>query len=354
MKKLIISLLVAFLAIILLLISIYFFLLTPIDKKDKEEVLFTVNSGEGKKEILNNLKTADLIRSKQAAYIYVFLNSDLTLKAGTFTLSRSMDVKTILNTLDSGKTKEQEGINITFKEGRRFVDYVALLSEELKIDQDEYFDLMEDNTYIDSLINEYWFLTDEIKNEDSYYPLEGYLFPETYNFNTTMSAQDTLKVILDNTQKNLDSIKPLIDNSNFSIHEIMTLASIVELEGKSGSDRAGIAGVFVNRLNANMSLGSDVTTYYAERKSFADDLSSSELSACNAYNTRGTCFTGLPVGPVSNPSLDAIESSVSYDENDYLFFVSDKSGKIYFSTTNAEHEALVAQLKENNEWYVYE
>lgn len=354
MKKLVVGLIIALVAIIILIISLYFYFLAPVAKNDSKNISFVVKQGEGEKQIIDNLKTADLIRCKEAAYIYNLFHRDYTFKVGTFTLKRNMSVKQIFKTLDSGKTKEQKGINITFKEGKRYPDYLEEISSSLKISEDDFKNLMQDNNYLKSLIADYWFLTDDILNPDIYYPLEGYLFPDTYNFFENTSAQDVLKTILDNTESKLAPYKKDMQKNAYSIHEIMTLASIVELEGKDGSDRAGIVGVFTNRINIGMSLGSDVTTYYAVQKEFKDNLTADELSECNAYNTRGTCFKGLPVGPISNPGIEAIKAAIYPEDNDYLFFVSDKSGKIYFSKTNAEHEQQVAKLKDNGNWYVYE
>ncbi len=354
MKKLVVGLVAVFIALGILLVSLYFYFLTPIDKNNSKNVSFVVKSGESEKQIIDNLKTADLIRNKYATYIYNFLNRDYTFKVGTFTLKKSMSVSQIFKTLDSGKTKEQKGINITFKEGKRYTDYIKQITKSLKIDEADFENLMADNDYLKSLIDDYWFLTDDILKEDIYYPLEGYLFPDTYNFLENTSAKDVLKTILDNTESKLASYKKDMENNDYSIHELMTLASIGELEGKDGSDRAGIVGVFINRINIGMTLGSDVTTYYATQKTFKDNLTADELNECNAYNTRGTCFKGLPVGPVSNPGIEAIEAAVYPEDNDYLFFVSDKSGKIYFSKTNAEHEQQVADLKNSDNWYVYQ
>ena len=92
-------------------------------------------------------------------------------------------------------------------------------------------------------------------------------------------------------------------------------------------DRAMVAGVFYNRLNNNWSLGSDVTTYYAARKNLSETLTQSDLNDCNGYNTRCTSMRGLPVGPIDNPSLSAIEAALNPTENSYYYFVADTDKK---------------------------
>lgn len=354
MKKIIISLIAAFVAIIVLLMSFYLYCLTPVDKKDNTKITFVVTSGSGKKEIIENLKTANLIKNKTVAYFYVFLHPDYVFKAGTFTINKTMNLKEIFNTLDSGKTKEQMGVNISLKEGKRYTEYVKELCDNLDVSLEDFENLMNDTEYLKSLVDNYWFINDDILNQELYYPLEGYLFPDTYNFMKTADVKTIIKTILDNTQNKLDKYKEDIQNSNMNVHEIMTLASIVELEGKQSKDRASIAGVFINRIDNNIPLGSDVTTYYAVQKSFKDDLSASELSSCNNYNTRCSSYLGLPIGPVANSGIESIKAALYPDDNDYLFFVSDKNGKIYFSKNNEEHEQIINDLKVKDMWYEYE
>ncbi len=354
MKKLIISLIVAFFALIVLLISFYFYSLRPVDKTDDTTISFLVESGTGKKEIIKNLKDANLIKNTPVAYVYSFLHKDIVFKAGTFTLKRNMNLAQIFSTLDSGKTKEQDGINVTLQEGLRYSEYLDILSSSLNLKKDDFEQLLNTDEYLNTLIGDYWFLTSDILNDNIYYALEGYLFPDTYNFKVDATAEDVIITILDNTEQKLNQFKEDIENNSRSIHEIITLASIVELEGKDNSDRAGIAQVFLNRIASNIPLGSDVTTYYAFSKGFDQDLSVAELNTCNNYNTRCLTYLGLPVGPVSNPGIEAIKAAIYPEANDYLYFVSDKNGKIYFSTTNTEHEQIVADLKASDMWYEYE
>ena len=112
-----------------------------------------------------------------------------------------------------------------------------------------------------------------------------------------------------------------------------------------------IAGVFNNRLSRNMNMGSDVTSYYAVQADMNRDLSIDEFNKKNLYNTRASDMGGkLPVGPICNPGLDAIEAALYPSENDYLFFVADKNGKVYYTKNDAEHTAKVKELKEAGMW----
>jgi UPF0755 protein len=156
--------------------------------------------------------------------------------------------------------------------------------------------------------------------------------------------------------KKLTSMKDQIENSNLTVHQMLTMASMAELEGKTTADRSEIIGVFYNRLNAKMSLGSDVTTYYAFKVDMGDrDLTKQELNTYNAYNTRGPNMNGkIPIGPICNPSSSAIEAALNPTSTDAYYFVADKNGKVYFSKTNDEHNKTIQKLKDDGLWYTYD
>ena len=194
----------------------------------------------------------------------------------------------------------------------------------------------------------------EITNKDIYYPLEGYLFPDTYYFNgKDVSVKEIFKAMLDKMKSVLERIEIKTD---LTTHELLTMASIVELEGKNSSARKDIASVFYNRIKKNISLGSDVTTYYAYGIDMGErDLKRSELNSYNPYNTRGPNMAGkLPIGPIASPSLSSIQAAAEPNETEYLFFVADKNGKVYFTRNNSEHEKMISNLKQQGLWYVYE
>lgn len=103
-----------------------------------------------------------------------------------------------------------------------------------------------------------------------------------------------------------------------------------------------------------MSLGSDVTTYYAAKIDMGErDLYKSEISDCNDYNTRCATFKTLPIGPISNPSISAIKAVVEPIVSDYYYFVADKDKKVYFSKTSSEQNNIIAKLKKEGKWYEY-
>ena len=157
------------------------------------------------------------------------------------------------------------------------------------------------------------------------------------------------------TGKKTEPVEQIFENSNYSVHEIMTIASLAELEGVKAEDRKDIVGVFVNRLAKNMSLGSDVTTYYAFKVSMGErDLTTKEINTYNAYNTRGPNMNGkLPIGPIANPSKESIEAAIEPSAHDYLYFVADKNRDVYFTKTISEHDKKVKELKNKGLWFTW-
>ena len=323
--------------------------------KDSERVVVEIKEGSIN-SIGNTLYENGLIRSTLIYKIYVKLNKVNNLKASTYELDKNMDLKTIIDVLEKGNAYNPDEIRITFKEGLNVRKIAKLIDEETDNSYDDVINLMADKEYIDSLISKYWFLTDSIKNSKIYYPLEGYLFPNTYAFlNKKVTVKEIIETMLDEMGKQLEKYKDEIEKSNLSIHELITLASIVELEGASADDRASVAGVFYNRIKDKWVLGSDVTTYYYLKiDNFKESLNGNKnLFTCdNAYNTRCTSFVGLPVGPISNPGLESIKATIEYKKHNYYYFVADCKGKTYLNKDATGHYNTINKLKQENNWCV--
>lgn len=357
MKKKIFGIIGALLALIVItgigLVVFYNASLSAVgDEKDK--VTIVIENGTSSRGVVDKLYEADLVKNKYCGYIYLKLNKELMLQAGTYELDRGMSFQEIMEKINNGEALENS-IDITFIEGKRLVNYVKVISDNFPYTEDEILAKLSDKVYLQELIDDYWFLTDEILNDNLYYALEGYLYPDTYRFNKESTIDTIVRKMLNETDKVLSEYKTVTKN-DYTIHEILTMASIVELEGSNSNDRAGVAGVFFNRLEGGWSLGSDVTTYYAARVEMSErDLWQYEIDEVNHYNTRPAAMAGkLPVGPICSPSKDSISATMKPTKHDYYFFVADKNGKTYFTKTNAEHNATIADLKNQGLWYVYE
>lgn len=341
--------------IIMISLNIFCFINTRPMSSKSEKVTLKIESGSSIKDIVHILKDNKLIRNELFTIVYIKLNNINDLKAGEFLLNKNLSLKEIFVTLHDGSNIKEKSITITFKEGKNMRYIAKVIGEKTVNNEDDVFKLLEDKDYINELINKYWFLDETILNENIYYALEGYLSPNTYEYKMDAGVKEIFGKMLDQTLNILDENKDLIEKSNYSVHEIITLASMVESEGVSLEDRKNIAGVFINRLNSNMSLGSDVTTYYAAKIDLGErDLKMSEINSDNPYNTRSIKNVGkLPIGPICNPSKDAIIAVLNYTPNVYYYFVADKNMKVYFSKNESEHLQTIKKLKSQNLWYEY-
>ena len=157
--------------------------------------------------------------------------------------------------------------------------------------------------------------------------------------------------MLNQTETELSPYKKRIqEQTDFTMHQYLTLASMAQLEINNEEDMKILVGIFLNRIDANMSLGVDATTYYGLQVPMDKELTAEQFSAPNAYNTRNVNMAGLPVGPICNPSMDAVRSAIDPESTDYMFYVTDKNRKIYYSKTSDEHEKQVAEIKKKGDW----
>ena len=193
-------------------------------------------------------------------------------------------------------------------------------------------------------------LFDSVNKTQTYYPLEGYLFPETYNFYSYDSKECAVlaveKMLKETDKRITEDMRKKAESMGRSMNEILTLASIIQMEsGLNTTDMPGVAAVFYNRLNNSAqfpTLGSSPTCYYGD--SFKKDD-----GRYNTYNVKG-----LPPGPLCSPGIAAINAALNPTENSpYYYFVTDSTGKFYFHKTLSEQNATINRLKQGNNW-IYE
>ncbi len=197
------------------------------------------------------------------------------------------------------------------------------------------------NTILNSTFD-YWFLQDLDKSEVY---LEGYLFPATYTFSKDASEETVLKQMLDKFDSIFsEDMKSRCNELNMSVHEIITLASIVEREAANDTERDIVASVFYNRLNSETYpyLESCATVQYIlkERKPV---LSNEDTKIDSPYNTYKN--PGLPPNPIASPGLESIKATLYPATTDYLFFVLGNDGKHVFSKTYDEHLAAISEIR---------
>ena len=330
--------------------------ISPYDPNNHETIVFKVESGWGSSKVIDELAEKKLVKNAFMVKLYVKFNPQNNIKEGTYNLNQSMSVIEIFKTISSTDSIENETINIRFIEGKRYADYMKQLSDVLKLKYDDVIAKTKDKEYLETLIEKYWFITDDVLNTKLYYPLEGYIFPDTYNIRKNSTLEEAMDVFIGELGKKLESHKAEIESKDMSVNSLLTLASMVELEAGKGNTKIGdgqreaVASVFTNRLAINMRLGSDVTTFYAEQKTFQEGLTQAELDKCNDYNTRGMCVKGLPVGPICSPSLQAIEASIKPADTKLYYFVADKNGDLYFAENETGHQRNINYLKSHDLW----
>lgn len=317
-----------------------------VDADSSKTVTVTVPSGSGASAIIDILDENGLIKNKLFAKIHARIGGYDSLQANSYIFSKSMTLPEMMQAVNTGDFNYVSKDRVVVREGLTIPEVADALAEELPFTADEFIAKWSDKTYLQELIDKYWFLTDAILDADIMYPLEGYLYPETYFItDDNPSIESITETMLDMTDSELSPRKSQIEESGFNVHEVLTLASIVEREGSNVSDEMPkIAGVFINRLNQGMNLGSDVTVCYANQKTSLE-LTQSELNIDSKYNTRK--YSGLPIGPICAVNGTAVDSVLNYEESDYLFFFATQDGTIIYSKTNEEHDKAVQE----NKWY---
>lgn len=304
--------------------------------KDSVEVKITIPKESTYLSISSLLKENNLIRSESFYKIYIRLFKPNNLKAGIYILNQNMDVKKIVDTLE-GNVKSEE-IMITIPEGKHIEEVAEIISSKINVTKEDILSYWQNEEVLNNLINKYWFLTDVIKKEGIRYSLEGYFFPDTYSILKYGKIEDITYKMLDKMDEVLSKYKDEINNSKYNVHEILTLASIVEHEAILDSDRPMIAGVFINRLDNNMKLQSCATVGYAINE-WKLSYNYNDLQTPSPYNTY--FYEGLPIGPGNMPGELSIEAVLRPTKHDYYYFlanVNDKdSKKTYYSKTYSEH-----------------
>jgi UPF0755 protein len=324
-KKIIITVI----GVVLLLFVLLF---RPAQPFDPSVINITIPEGSSARSVQSLLQTNKLLTAHSAFLITLKLfNLEDRVKAGEYSFSPSDPLLTVISKLVGGQTVPAQEIRVAFPEGTSIYKMGVILKEKGFKHWRGFQQLVNEGITAD-LRARHWKLFKYISSES----LEGYLFPDTYNFFPDASAEAMAEVMLNRFEA---VVVPFWDRAGHdtkrSLHEILTLASIVEKEAKKPDERPIIASVFYNRLKIGMALAADPTIKYAlERPSkivYLDQLS--VKSPYNTYKRRG-----LPPGPICNPGLDSIKAAVYPAKTNYLFFVAKKDGSHSFSKTWQEHE----------------
>ncbi len=313
------------------LILIVWEIYLPLKPLLNDSIVFTAQKGMGDEEIAKALEDAGIIKNSYFMRGYVFLTmQDYRLQAGKYSLSPSMSVAQIVRKFVTGDVIRQ---NITILEGWDKFQISKYLEAKGVCEEKDFLNLINFD-YSKS----YSFLQDKPKDIS----LEGYLFPDTYRVSLGEDKEDFLKKMLDNFDKKLTAeLRAEIKNQNKSIFEIITMASILEKEVALLNDKKIVSGILWKRIDVDMPLQVDSTVNYITGKSDAG-VAIKDTKIDSPYNTYK--YTGLPIGPISNPGLDSILAAIYPKDSPYWYYLSaDGTGKTIFSKTIGEHNAARAK-----------
>lgn len=313
-----------------------------VDSSNKDDVVVTIPNGSGASSIVYILDENGLIKDMNCAKVNARIGGYNSLQANTYVFNKSMTLPEMMKAINTGDFDYLSKTTFELKEGYRLTQCAASLAEVTDFTKEEILAKWDDKAYVKELINEYWFLTDTVLGDKIIHPLEGYLFPDTYFITEAdPTIESVTKLALDEMDTELTKRKADIEASGQSVHEFLTLGSIVCKEGcATEEDAAHIAGVFKNRIKSDMSLGSDVTVCYIFDEDRVD-LKVSQLESDSPYNSRKV--HGMIPGPISTVPAMAMDGVLNALDTDDLFFYAGPDGTIYYAKTNEEHSKNVSE-----------
>ena len=300
-----------------------------------ENCVIEIEQGMSTKQIASELKECGAIKCPLLFRVYAKLKHyDSAFKYGVYNFNNEAGYESLSQMLMNDGAKA-DSVTVTVPE-MSTVDEIADILEKAGVcSKKDFISAVQTGEF------DYDFIK-EIPEESVYYRLEGYLFPDTYDF-YCYDSEECAYLAVDKMLKTLDSkldgdMKAKISESKYSFHELMTMASIVELEaGGSVTEMPNVAAVFFNRLES-------------------DDFQKLESSPTVKYPHGGGRYDtyqckGLPPGPLCSPSLNSIKAALNPTKDfDYYYFVTDASMKFYYNKTLAEHNSTIARLKKENNW----
>lgn len=335
----------AVLFILVLVLGFYTMGLRSVDSKDTNNITVNIPVGTGASGVVYILDDAGLVRNTLCAKVNARIGGYNSLQANTYVFNKSMSFPEMMRAINTGDFNYISKQSINIIAGYRIPQVAEAMAAELPYSQKEILKKWSDKKFLKELINDYWFLTKDILDDDILYPLEGYFYADTYFItDENSSIEEATRMFLDRMDKELTSRKDGIKELGFSVHEFLTLTSIVTKEGGDiDEDLPTVAGVFMNRLKEGMSLGSDVTVNYIYQEDKVN-LKQSQLNNDSPYNTRK--HAGLPPSPICAVLDSRMDAVINYADTDYLFFYGCPDGTVIFSKTQAEHDKAAA----DNPW----
>ncbi len=292
-------------------------------EKDESTVSITVNNGDTLYGVFEKLKEENIMPNIFFAKAYLKLNNvSSKIMVGDYTIDTNVTLKELINILQSGTGTTKK---ITFPEGYTIEEMAQTLQEDGIISAEDFLEAVK-NYRLPSYI---------IANSEKKYDLEGFLFPDTYNFRKGMSGDEIIEAMLENFNQVMDEIQRetgvIISKEEYE--KYTTIASIIEKEASTDEDRTLVSSVIYNRLADNMLLQIDATVVYSLGNPKIEVVTYKDLEVNSPYNTY--LNKGLPIGSICNPGKESLLAAVKPDETDYLYYILTGNGSHYF-TNNYE------------------
>lgn len=303
--------------------------LSPIDQKNNT-VIVDIPTGSSFLQLTEILNNAGMIKSRPLFYgLAMAKRAWKSIRAGEYELNTSMTPSAVVTKLLRGEIKTYR---ITIPEDYSLKEIVERLAEYKLIDEETFFELAENKEFLKSVGI----------NANS---IEGYLFPETYYFDRSMSTRQIMRMMVNQFWKKVTpAMLEQARRMGFSVQEYVTLASIIGKESGNSDEKSLISAVFHNRLKKKMRLQSDPTAVY-DLDNFDGAVRRSHLKRNSPYNTY--IIDGLPPGPIANPGIDSLKAVLYPANANYLYFVSRRDGSHFFSASLETHNQAIARYREN-------
>lgn len=321
----------------------------PVDTAQTELVSFEIEQGASVKEVSKALEEEGIIRNSKLFNFYLKFKNVSGFKSGLYHVSKSMTLDEIIAELSGqGKDKDQNATKVLIREGEQLTDIAKEVEKSTKYSAEDFMAKVQDEDFLRYLVQKFpKLLTQSYNGYQVKYVLEGYLYPATYDMNDSKTLQMLITEMVAKTDEIMSKYYDKILASDYTLQEIMALASLIEKEGTKLEDRKKISSVFHNRIKENMKLQTDVSVQYAlgEHK---EALSLEDLEVDSPYNLYQNY--GVGPGPYNSPSEDSIVAALEPEKTDYLYFLADIHTKeIYYAKTYEEHLELKAKYIDNKE-----
>jgi UPF0755 protein len=317
--------------------------LQPVNEDNNKSVNVEIPIGSGTTAIGNILEENGIVKNAHVFKYYVKFNNESGFQAGNYDLTPAMTLDEIITSLKTGKVMLKAEFKITVPEGLQLDQIAEKIAEKTPYKTEEIMKKLDDKAFIEEMMSKYPDLLkkEEIMAGSVKHPLEGYLYPSTYPFYEEEPSLDTIiDKMISQTQDVLTQYETSRVDQDLTVHELLTMSSLIEEEATEKADRGKIASVFYNRLDEGMPLQTDPTVLYAlgEHKS---RTVYEDLEVDSPYNTYQN--DGLPPGPIANAGLSSIEAALQPDVTEYYYFLASKEGTVYYSETLDEHNEKKAE-----------